>query len=177
MREIGVVGFDRNSLSGTISLVRQISQVVRPHSPPPLYSLHNHTNKDTPNPRQGPQEGPPEGPQEGPPEGAPEGSLEGPPEGAPEGSPQGRRFGGPLGGPNGVVEVGGPPGGPLRGRSGGSWAGEEEVRVQWREGTQLKEEGAPVFLGFPEGRRARDGRAKAPKLGLFQIAKKVSRNT
>ncbi|KAL8274466.1 hypothetical protein Esti_001626 [Eimeria stiedai] len=33
--------------------------------------------------------------------------------------------------------------------------------------------GAPVFLGFPEGSRARDGRIKPPKLGLFQIAQRL----
>ncbi|XP_026193103.1 1-acyl-sn-glycerol-3-phosphate acyltransferase CHLREDRAFT_174358, partial [Cyclospora cayetanensis] len=72
MREIGVVGFDRNSVAGTVRLVREMSQVVKEYT-------RGNLQKKTP----------------------------------------------------------------------------------------------PVFLGFPEGSRARDGRVKSPKLGLFQIAKKL----
>ena len=48
-----------------------------------------------------------------------------------------------------------------------------QVVTQHKGGGPPKETTPPVFLGFPEGSRARDGRVKEPKLGLFQIAKKV----
>ncbi|KAL8430950.1 hypothetical protein Efla_006557 [Eimeria flavescens] len=83
MREIGVVGFERNCLSGTLRLIRQLGGVVRQHRAAKR--------------QQGAEETPSSAP-----------CLN-----------------------------------------------------------------APVFLGFPEGRRARDGRLKPPKLGLFHIAQRL----
>ncbi|OEH73792.1 putative 1-acyl-sn-glycerol-3-phosphate acyltransferase [Cyclospora cayetanensis] len=103
MREIGVVGFDRNSVAGTVRLVREMSQVVKEYT-----------------------------------------------RGASTESSQAGSF-------SGEVSPGEQP----------------FMQPSVCTSENLQKKTPPVFLGFPEGSRARDGRVKSPKLGLFQIAKKL----